>query len=560
MDRLTGNLSRPASIRDGVRLLLPLLLLGLGACATPVAPTGGPADTTPPSLVSTEPADGSTNVTERTIRLTFSERLAATAANAVTVTPASDTPPEVRVRGREVDVTLPSLRDSTTYVITVGTALADQRSVALRAPITVAFATGDAIDRGQIVGLVREPERGASAGGFAVWAYALPDTLAPPDPRTVTPDYRTETGTDGAFRLEYLRPGRYAVAAVQDRNRNGRADAGERFAASPTPFLVASADSSALPTPATFWTTVLDTIPPVAQRLRPISDRRLTLRFSEPVQLRDAAAFSDAMVVTDSTSGAERSVSWYQPAGSAFEVVAEADAALPEARLVVTYTPPATPALADSAGLGPEAFRLSTTPPARADTVAARVDAFLPVSSDSLTSLRPGQRPGVRFTSPPGARLDGVRLLAGGTPLPVGFESTDGVTFRPDSTTALPAAFALSVEVGPDSVRTRGYRVPDARDLGAILGQVTADAPVMVEVRPESGAPLLVRADADGSFLADGLLPGPYTLRIWADRDGDARWTGGRLAPYRAAEPLYFSTQPVQVRARWETEIDPVTL
>ena len=560
MDRLSGNLSRPASIRDGVRLLLPLLLLGLGACATPVAPTGGPADTTPPSLVSTDPADGSTNVTERTIRLTFSERLAATAANAVTVTPASDTPPEVRVRGREVDVILPSLRDSTTYVITVGTALADQRSVALRAPITVAFATGDAIDRGQIVGLAREPERGASAGGLAVWAYALPDTLAPPDPRKVKPDYRTETGTDGAFRLEYLRPGRYAVAAVQDRNRNGRADAGERFAASPTPFLVASADSAATPTPTTFWTTVLDTIPPAAQRLRPISDRRLALRFSEPIQLRDAAAFSDAVAVTDSASGAARAVSWYQPPGSAFEVVAEADAALPEARLVVAYTPPDALALADSAGQGPDAFRLTTTPPARADTATARLDAFLPVSADSLTTLRPDQRPGVRFTSPPGALLDGVRLLTGGTPLPVRFESMDGVTFRPDSTTALPEAFTLSVEVGPDSVRTRRYGVPDARDLGGILGQITADAPVVVEVRPESGAPILVRAEPDGSFLADGLLPGPYSLRIWADRDGDGQWTGGRLVPYRAAEPLYFSGQPVQVRARWETEIDPVTL
>ena len=136
----------------------------------------------------------------------------------------------------------------------------------------------------------------------------------------------------------------------------------------------------------------------------------------------------------------------------------------------------------------------------------------------------------------------------------------DGVTFRPDSTTALPEAFTLSVEVGPDSVRTRRYGVPDARDLGGILGQITADAPVVVEVRPESGAPILVRAEPDGSFLADGLLPGPYSLRIWADRDGDGQWTGGRLVPYRAAEPLYFSGQPVQVRARWETEIDPVTL
>jgi uncharacterized protein (DUF2141 family) len=532
-----------------------LLLVALAGCATPVAPTGGPADTTPPSLVVSNPADGATNVTERTLTLTFSERLATNAASAVTITPPTGTPPEVSVNARELRVTLPELRDSTTYVVTVGTALADQRNVALQAPITVAFATGDEIDRGRIAGTVRSPDTGSAAGGLAVWAYALDDSLGTVDPTSVAPDYRTETGADGAFTLEYLRPGPFFVVAVEDRNRNARVDAGERFAAPPAPSLSARADST-VPEPATFFVTALDTVPPVAQRLRPISDRRLALRFSEPVRLIDAAAFAEAVTVADSASGAPQEVSWYQPPASAFELYAEATRALPPAPLLVTSG--GTDAVADSAGLGVAAFRLSAALPARADTVTARFDAFVPSAPDSVV-LPGGVRPGVRFTSPPGALLDGVEVRSGGQPLDVPFVPRDGVTFVPDTSVSLPRRVTITAPVG-DSTASQTYVLPDSRNLGGIVGRVEADGPVRVEVRPEAGAPVIVAADTSGAFVADGLLPGAYTLRLWLDRDGDGRWTGGQLQPYAPPEPLVFLPQPVQVRARWETEIDPVTL
>ncbi len=570
-----GNLSASRSIPGGVRRCLPLLLVLLaalvaGACATPIAPSGGPADTTAPTLTASDPPDGSTNVTQRTLRLTFSERLAPAAGAAVTVTPTAETPPEVAVRGRVLEVTLPPLRDSTTYVVTVGTALADQRGVSLPAPITLALATGDAIDRGRIEGVVRDPIGGAGVGGLAVWAYALADSAAAPDPAAVAPDYRTETGADGAFRLEYLRLGRYAVVAVQDQNRNARADDGERYAVSPTPSLRARADSGAVvpgavapgaagpgAAPATFWATSRDDTPPVAQRVRPVSDRRFAVRFSEPVTVRDARALAASLTVADSASGAPVAVTWYQPAGSAFEVSGQSERPLPPA-LAVTYAPGTPPALADSAGLAPLAFRLTTALPARADTVAARFDAFVPAAPDSVV-LAGGSRPAVRFSSPPGGLLDRVRVQAGGEPLAVVFETVDGVTFRPDSAVALPRQFTITVPVG-DSTRSQRYVVPGERDLGAIVGRVEADGPVVVEARPATGDPVQVSAEADGSFVADGLLPGPYTLRLWVDRDGDGRWSGGQPSPYVAPEPLVLLPEPVQVRARWETEIDPVTL
>lgn len=533
------------------RLAALLLLVALTGCATPVAPTGGPADTTPPTLVRADPADGATNVTDRTLKLTFSERLDPAAAQAVTVTPGGDVAPEVRVRARELEVTLPELRDSTTYVVTVGTELRDQRRVALRAPITVAFATGPTIDRGRLDGVVRGPEAGAGVGGLAVWAYALADTTALPDVAITPPDYRTQTGDDGTFRLDYLRPGRYFVVAVADRNRNGRADAGEAFASPPRPALTASDDSAASAPPARFWTTALDTIPPEARRVQTLSDRRFGVRFSEAVRL--GAAGADVFTVADSVSGRPVEAVAYQPPGDAFVVFVQTASTLPPTRHVVTYA--GGDAIADSSGLAPPPFSLGFTPPERADTTQARFVGFVP-EADSVAVLARGQRPGVRFAAPADVAS---RVSASGLDS-LRFETDDGVTFRLPLD-GLAAAFSLSVREG-DSTYTQRYAVLGEDETGAIVGRAEADSgAVIVEVRPEAGGePVTASTDAEGRFTVGGLAPGAYRVRLVGDRNGNGRWDGGRLVPYAPPEPLVILDGTTAVRARWETEIEPVDL
>ena len=529
------------------------VLVALAGCATPAAPTGGPVDSTPPSLVSAIPADQSTLVTDSTVTLVFSERLDGASAAAVSVTPTSATPPEVRVDGREIRISLPTLRDSTTYVVTLGTALKDNHGVALRSPITFAFATGDTIDRATISGRVRDPSTGAGVRA-TVWAYALADSASAPAVDT-PPDYRTETGADGAFTLSYLRRAPYVVVAVQDRNRNDRIDAGERIAVSPRAVLRADTTASE---PEPFWIAATDTIPPRAQRVRTLSDRRLAVRFDESVRL--FASDASGWIVADSASGRPVEVRVYQPADAPQEVYVEAGTALPPVPHRVTYTPGGPPALlTDSSGVAAEQFALTFTPPTRADTVTARFLGFAPSTQDSVVTLAPGQRPRARFSSPQSddAIAQRVRLVADGSPPTNPLIDADGTTVVP--TADLPTQFALEVEM-PDSTYRQRFAVAGARETGGIVGQVDGAGPIRVEVRPQSGDPIMVTADAQGAFAVNGLLPGPYTLRIWRDLDEDGAWTSGTLSPYTAPEPLRLLLDPIQVRARWETEIDPVTL
>lgn len=542
-----------------------LLAAAVAGCATPVAPTGGPADTTPPAYVASLPAQGATRVTGREVRITFSERLdAATAARAVTVTPVGATPPRVRVSGRELVVDLPPLRDSTTYVVTVGTGLADARQVRLGAPVTVAFATGDRIDAGRIDGLVREPTEGRPAAGLAVWAYALaPDladpaprgtTAALPDPRAALPDYRTETDAQGRFRLDFLRPARYFVAAVADRNRNARADDGEASAVPPRPAVRAdSADAPRLD----LWLARVDTTAPTVRTVRGLSDRRLSVRFSESVVLRAEAG---GWTVEDSASGATVPLRPSQPGPT--EVVLIAPRALAATPHRVRLEAP--DAVADSAGNALDPFVRSVTPAARADTVVARLAGFEPAArADSVATLAPGAWPGVRYSAPP----DSVRARlvdAEGAVLPTRTETADGLTVRlvPLDTLALADGrpVRLEVTVG-DSTVVQRVRRPAPSETGGLVGTVPgAPGRVVVEVTPADGPPRTTTADDDGRFAFTSLRPGPVRLRLWADRDGDGRWTPGRLAPYAPPEPLLLLTDPLTIRARWDTDVEPERL
>lgn len=507
-----------------------------------MAPTGGPADSTPPTLVASLPDRGATNVTDRTVRLAFSERLQPAAASAVSITPVGDARPQITVRGDEVEIRLPELRDSTTYVVTIGTEFADQRGVRIRAPITLAFSTGDTIDGGAIAGSVRRPD-GAPAPGLDVWAFALANSAATPD-LGAAPDYRTETGADGAFRLGYLRPGLYFVAAVDDRNQSGRADAGERFAAPPR--LGTAADTTEAE-PLALWVAALDSIPPVAQRARALSDRRIAVRFSEEVAPADRAA----LALADSASGDAIPATVYQTPAAPFEIVAVAERPL-TGRVVVS----GSGVVADSSGLASAPFRFVVQPPARADTAQARVAGFVPARRDSVITLHRGEAAGVRFAVPPSADVvAALAVMRGGERLAATFESRDGVTFTADS---LAGAFRIVVPSG-DSTLAQSFAVPATSETGAIVGRIAADGPVVVEARPEVGPPIVVRANADGTFTIPGLLPGPVALRAFVDRDGDGAWDGGQLRPYAAPEPLVVLPSAT-VRARWDTEIDPVTL
>ncbi len=543
--------------------MFPALLLWSMSlsCATPVPPTGGPVDTTPPQLIASEPPEGTVNFDGNSLTFTFSERLDPTSIQrALTVTPEPATRPRIRVKRDRATILLQdSLRDATTYIFTFDNNLKDLHGVALKEPITMAVATGPEIDGGRILGFVRDPETDRPVPSLEVLAYLVPDSI-PPNPREVGPDFRTQTGTDGRFAFSYLPERPFQIVALEDRNRNRRPDAGEAFAVAPEPVVYAVRADSGLPE-VSMYTTRLDTTPPEVRRIRSLSSSRLQVRFSEPIRLKDLNP--DYWVLEDSASARRIPVrTVLAPPGDPFVVVLLTDSLSSAPHRV-------TPGVvADSSGNPVLTVPVAVTPDARRDTFQIRFEKFLPDPplriDDSVHVLAPLQHPGILLSDAADSTFFNrfVTLQdTSGTGIPFSPSSFDGLshTLRPSG--PLKESQILVVRIADprrDTVYVQQFQVLPARDRGELSGVVrSTEDPVLVELRPDNrrnrARMTVVEADSTGVFVAADLPAAGYYVRAFVDRNRDGAWNGGRLHPYAPYEPLVWYNDSLQVRPRWST-------
>jgi len=203
-----------------------LLALALVSCARQGAPTGGPKDTTPPSvdtLYSTR--NYSTRFKPSKIELRFDEWVTLSdAANQIVVSPPLAKRPEVILRGKTVTLAFdPSeqLRDSATYTINFGTAVKDLHEGNSAKDLRFVFSTGDLIDSLRVSGRVADALSGEPVENISVMLY---DIAADSVVRKSRPYYFSRTDKSGRFDIRNVKAGRFKVAAIEDADQNLRWD------------------------------------------------------------------------------------------------------------------------------------------------------------------------------------------------------------------------------------------------------------------------------------------------------------------------------------------------
>lgn len=212
------------------------------ACATQVAPGGGPEDKLPPRVAAVYPAPNTTNhPNELYIKLEFDEWInASIPRSAVSISPPIDKKMRFEVSGKTLELTSRAELDSgTTYTVTFAGGIKDLRGNMLATPFQVVFSTGAVIDSLKLVGrvlvndsMVRKkiyPSIGLFLMGadrehrhyldkFRDTATHVLDSV--PMLSKEPPLFLTRTDSAGNFVLAGLHPGRYRVVAFLDANGN----------------------------------------------------------------------------------------------------------------------------------------------------------------------------------------------------------------------------------------------------------------------------------------------------------------------------------------------------
>lgn len=246
--------------------LLAALAVG-SACAHVEAPTGGPDDRTPPSLMITRPdtlavvPDWSSPVV-----FLFDERISEQRLEEAVMVSPRTSPVAVDLGGRAVRVSLRrGWEPGTIYQVQIRPVIQDLFNNRLAEPAVVVFSTGPAIPDTRLEGAVVERITGKPDAEARVEAIRTADSLV----------YAVPTDSAGRFVLARIPVGDYLVRGYRDTNRNRRLDP---FEPRDTAFRsVEGQDTTAL----RLSTVLPDTTPPRVASAQLAGDRRVELRFDD---------------------------------------------------------------------------------------------------------------------------------------------------------------------------------------------------------------------------------------------------------------------------------------
>jgi Big-like domain-containing protein len=209
-------------------------------------PGGGEEDKEPPKIIESYPTSGTVNFRGDRITIRFSEYVDRRSfQDAFRISPPVSGDITFDWSGKEVNVIFPEpLRRAypeKTFLVNLNSNLKDLHGNSITEPLTLAFSTGNKIDKAGISGKVYNNGQKI----ITILAYNISAGENSYDPVTKLGDYITETSAEGVYTLQNLAPGKFRIIAINDDDRNLFYTAG-RESFSVLPYDVVLTDSTLL--------------------------------------------------------------------------------------------------------------------------------------------------------------------------------------------------------------------------------------------------------------------------------------------------------------------------
>ncbi len=533
-----------------------MICLVLAGCAKQGYPPGGPADTRGPLIEASYPAAEAIGVPLEVrpwVRLDEYPQ-PVSVEGAIFISPEPEEGFLVRVKGKRIEIHFQQpLPQDRTIVITFGSSLKDLNGNPLEAPYTLAFSTGQQIDRAAISGQIAGIDNAAATW---VWAYPL-EAFADPNPRRDRAPFAAQPDARGHYLLSFLPAGKYRVFAVVDSRPNRLwEDQTEALAFPPEDVMAAEQEVPEL----NLKLILRDLQPPKLLQAAAPHRQAIRLSFDESIN----AAFLHPKVST--LTGLPLSIMdvYQNPADSSavwLTTVIQREGDLYQLHL--DSVPDFQGNLADSIFSEiPASTLIDITGPRLSWSAPKEGDLEVDLSQDLLV----GFDESIVLTDLPRAihLYDSSKIEVEGT---WSFPGSAWGRFHPREAWQSNARYQVLVygdslrdifaNTSPDSLVRFGFRTIDLAQLGSISGKIKGAAEdlrvVFVRLGKQAGL-WETAAQADGRYLEERLPSGAYRLWIYQDRNRDQQYSPGGLNPCTFSEPFVLGADSVTVRPRWETE------
>lgn len=541
--------------------LITFIILNSG-CASRGVPSGGPVDKTPPEIINTFPGPDSTNVYRLSvINVEFSEPIEESSiANNIFISPPLDFKAEWDSYTRLTINLNDSLKNNQTYVVVLGAKIKDIRGNQLAGSYQLAFSTGNKIDKGKISGKVYGLKRNQVVSIFGFALNGVMDTLRFDKNK---PDYVSQTGNKGTFRLNYLRMGKYRVFAVEDQNNNLKMDADfEQIAIPVKDILLDSSDFDYQGL--NFRLTKVDTIAPVLSNVRSQSSTFVNLRLSEKVIISS----KDQISITDSISKHKIDVLATSVSEDADNVLDVYTTRMDSGHVYLC----SVNALKDSSGNISPDTTISFVASRYVQPDTFKILNFTPM--DSSWSLHPDTKIYLDMSNPVDIKSFEKNfsvISKGGDTIPGSFKNPSAFEseFSPAEFFKLDSIYSIHLNLKyitsiwgdtlGDSLLVRHFKISNGDDYGEISGSVFVQDsvfhPVFIKAtkvnrKNENYYVWILKQEP---FLLNYIPDGNYKMSAFFDKDSNGSFSPGNLFPFQFSEPFIFSDDTVKVRKRWET-------
>lgn len=536
-----------------------VLMAFLSGCANMQAPGGGEVDRIPPQIVSVSPENGQRMFNYKEIEFTFSEYVdKRTFKDAIFVSPSLEKGFDVKWSGKTAILKFnEELKPDITYNITIGTSVTDlNNNNNMAVAYSYIFSTGDVIDKATVSGKIydKEPNK------IFVFAYLLG---TPGDSILKRkPDFVTQVGSTGEFRLSGLPKGEFRFFAVGnafgDLIYNLNSDRIGIYSKD-----VTLSQNDTLREKLNFFMTKFDTIPPVLQKAVMTDINHVLLSFNEDIAISSIESANISFI--DSVSnGLIKPLFVYCPGGKKSEAVVSVTGNIKkESALAVEIT-----GVKDIFGNTASKMRMEVPISEKRDTIPVSISQIEPVDLNNIMPVFP------EFTVKLDDGVDPSKVISAITVSDTSKKLVKTKISRVDD-----AIYKVTVEQKLEPLTEYFLKINTAeltdaagnmRDtlfqskfttynsinftgLSGTIKGVTGKYLVELSDVEKGDRVYKTVLQADGKFEFVDLLPGKYNLKLFEDKRGDKEYFFGSLFPFEHSAKFFVHRFVIELIPRWVT-------